>query len=121
MSPAKSYIWEGQALHAELIYIPLLNEGTDVIRPARGVRIGEGVFEVLRCSDYNPDLETLDVPARFYRNLSARTARRWQRARCMLVQKISDGGLCQSNTPTGNDERPGASGASSTRLASAFH
>ena len=37
----------------EEIYIPLINEGTDVWRPAKGRRIKDLIFEVLCPDDYD--------------------------------------------------------------------
>jgi hypothetical protein len=40
------------------IYIPLLNEGTNVFRPTRGLPLGAMRFQVLPTPDYSPELET---------------------------------------------------------------
>ena len=42
----------------ETIYIPLLDEGTDVARPTQGERLEDGTFRVLPTARYNPDDET---------------------------------------------------------------
>jgi len=43
----------------EVIYVELLDEGTFVLRPTRGRRVGQAdVFEVLATDDYDPDTET---------------------------------------------------------------
>jgi hypothetical protein len=39
------------------IYVPLLNEGTSVVRPTRGVDLGGGTYRVLPTQDYDPDDE----------------------------------------------------------------
>jgi hypothetical protein len=39
------------------IYIPLLNEGTDVLRPTRGIVLGPDVVQVLATTDYDPAVE----------------------------------------------------------------
>ncbi len=40
-----------------MIYIRLLNEGSDAWAPAPARRVGGSVFEVLRPSDYHPQAE----------------------------------------------------------------
>lgn len=49
-------------IYAVGIYIPLLNEGTDVIRPTKGAPVGERLFQVLPTPDYSPDLEEWEFP-----------------------------------------------------------
>ena len=39
------------------LYIPLLNEGTTVLRPTTGIVLGPNVVQVLPTSDYDPDVE----------------------------------------------------------------
>jgi hypothetical protein len=39
------------------VYIPLLNEGTDVLRPTTGIVLKPDVVRVVATRDYNPDLE----------------------------------------------------------------
>ena len=39
------------------IYIPLLNEGTDVLRPTKGVVVEPDVVRVVATRDYDPDNE----------------------------------------------------------------
>lgn len=39
------------------IYIPLLEEGTNVLRPTQGIIIDKNVFIVQETSDYDPDEE----------------------------------------------------------------
>ncbi len=46
----------------ETIYIPLLDEGTDVARPTQGVSMGAGIFRVLPTPDYNSESETWEFP-----------------------------------------------------------
>ena len=43
-------------------YVPLLNEGTDVLRPATGVFVGPDVVRVDAPADYDPDLEEWEFP-----------------------------------------------------------
>jgi hypothetical protein len=40
------------------IYVPLLNEGTNVLRPTTGVVIEPDVVRLGATRDYNPDVET---------------------------------------------------------------
>ncbi|MCC6493046.1 MAG: hypothetical protein IT424_08490 [Pirellulales bacterium] len=44
------------------IFVPLLNEGTDVVRPTLGRVIGPSAVEVLPTSDYDPDAEEWQFP-----------------------------------------------------------
>ena len=39
------------------IYVPLLNEGTSVVRPTQGVKLGESVYRVLHTKDHDPNDE----------------------------------------------------------------
>ena len=45
-----------------IVYIPLLNEGTSVVRPAQAIRLRENVYQVLPTSDYDPDDEEWEFP-----------------------------------------------------------
>ena len=40
-----------------VLYIPLLNEGTDVLRPTTGVLLGADIVQVLATPDYDPAIE----------------------------------------------------------------
>jgi hypothetical protein len=44
------------------IHLPLLDEGTDVVRPTLGVELGGGLYLVLPTSDYNPADEKWEFP-----------------------------------------------------------
>ena len=44
------------------IYIPLLNEGTPVLRPARGRKMAGDAYRVLATPDYDPALEEWAFP-----------------------------------------------------------
>jgi len=44
------------------IYIPLLNEGTPVLRPTLGEEVGDGLYRVLSTHDYDPDDEEWQFP-----------------------------------------------------------
>ena len=45
-----------------VLYIRLLNEGTDVLRPTTGVVLGQNVVQVLATSDYDPAIEEWEFP-----------------------------------------------------------
>jgi hypothetical protein len=44
------------------MYVPLLNEGTDVVRPTKGVPLGGTRYKVLPIPDYSADLEEWEFP-----------------------------------------------------------
>ena len=44
------------------IYIPLLNEGTDVLRPATGVFVNPDTVRVESPPDYDPNIEEWEFP-----------------------------------------------------------
>ena len=44
------------------IYIPLLNEGTDVLRPTQGRVLGSDEVQVLATPDYDPADEEWEFP-----------------------------------------------------------
>ncbi len=44
------------------VYVPLLNEGTSVVRPTQGVKLAESVYRILPTSDYDPDDEQWEFP-----------------------------------------------------------
>ncbi len=44
------------------IYIPLLNEGTAVIRPTEGISVGPRMFRVLETPDYDSEDEEWQFP-----------------------------------------------------------
>jgi hypothetical protein len=45
-----------------VVYIPLLNEGTDVLRPTTGVVLGPDTVRVLPTADYDPAAEQWEFP-----------------------------------------------------------
>jgi hypothetical protein len=45
-----------------VLYIPLLNEGTDVLRPTTGIIREPNIVEVLATSDYDPANEEWEFP-----------------------------------------------------------
>jgi hypothetical protein len=44
------------------IFIPLLNEGTDVLRPTQGLVLGPDEIQVLATPDYDPAVEEWAFP-----------------------------------------------------------
>lgn len=46
----------------ETIYIPLLNEGTPVVRPTLGIKIADNTYQVLPTKDYDPAIEEWEFP-----------------------------------------------------------
>lgn len=52
----------GAGSSIDTIYVELLGEGTFVLRPTRGVKLGELRYKILPTDDYNPDLETWQHP-----------------------------------------------------------
>jgi hypothetical protein len=44
------------------LYIPLLNEGTDVLRPTTGLLLGHNIVQVLATVDYDPGVEEWEFP-----------------------------------------------------------
>ena len=45
-----------------LLYVPLLNEGTDVLRPTSGVFVSPDVVRVQAPDDYDPEVEEWEFP-----------------------------------------------------------
>ena len=44
------------------IYVPLLNEGTDVVRPTNGILLAPDIIRVEPTDDYDPELEEWQFP-----------------------------------------------------------
>jgi len=44
------------------IYVPLLNEGTDVIRPTKGIPFGGTRYKILPAAECSADLEEWEFP-----------------------------------------------------------
>jgi len=44
------------------LYIPLLNEGTDVLRPTTGIFVRPDVVRVEPTADYDPEIEEWEFP-----------------------------------------------------------
>jgi hypothetical protein len=45
-----------------VLYVPLLNEGTDVLRPTTGIFVAPDVVRVQAADDYDPDTEEWEFP-----------------------------------------------------------
>jgi hypothetical protein len=43
------------------LHVRLLNEGTEVFRSTRGLKLGGGLFKLVASPDYNPALETWEL------------------------------------------------------------
>ena len=52
----------GSSTNSVEIYISLLNEGTDVLRPTRGLVLGPNQVQVLPTPDYDPTDEEWEFP-----------------------------------------------------------
>lgn len=52
----------GSSTSAVEIFIPLLNEGTDVLRPTQGLVLGSNEVQVLPTPDYDPTVEEWEFP-----------------------------------------------------------
>jgi hypothetical protein len=44
------------------VFVPLLNEGTTVVRPAKAVKLGQDIYRILPTSDYDPNDEEWQFP-----------------------------------------------------------
>ncbi|RLC19092.1 MAG: hypothetical protein DRI57_07590 [Deltaproteobacteria bacterium] len=49
-------------IKTEVIYIPLLNEGTYVFRPAEGLHLGKSIYRILMTEEYDPEDEEWEFP-----------------------------------------------------------
>ena len=47
---------------AQIVYVPLLNEGTSVVRPTQGVKLAESVYRTLPTVAYDPSDEEWEFP-----------------------------------------------------------
>lgn len=52
----------GSSTSAVEIFIPLLHEGTDVLRPTKGLPVGPREVQVLATADYDPAVEEWEFP-----------------------------------------------------------
>lgn len=50
------------SINAVELYVPLLDEGTNVLRPTTGLLLGENVVQVLPTNDYDPSIEAWQFP-----------------------------------------------------------
>ena len=48
---------EGRDLHTETVYVPLRNEGTNVLRPTQEIPLADGSYCLLPTADYDPEVE----------------------------------------------------------------
>jgi hypothetical protein len=48
--------------HIRTVYVPLLNEGTSVVRPTQGIRLSGDIYRVLPTPDYDPNDEEWEFP-----------------------------------------------------------
>jgi hypothetical protein len=48
--------------NADVIYIPLVDEGTTVVRPTLGLPLGDGLYRVEATPSYDPDSEHWEFP-----------------------------------------------------------
>lgn len=52
----------GSSTNTVEIFIPLLNEGTDVLRPTQGLMLGSDEVQILATPDYDPTVEEWEFP-----------------------------------------------------------
>lgn len=45
-----------------VLYVPLLHEGTDVLRPTTGLVLGPDTVQILATKDYDPTIEEWQFP-----------------------------------------------------------
>src|SRR5438045_8435993 len=61
--PEKSYMAVHQDTDSEaVVYVRLLDEGTDVWRPVRATALRDGTFRLLQANGYDPITETWELP-----------------------------------------------------------
>jgi hypothetical protein len=61
--PEKSFMSADQGLNTEtVVYVRLLDEGTEVWRPTRAAPLPDGTFEIAEPEGYDPELETWEFP-----------------------------------------------------------
>jgi hypothetical protein len=46
----------------KIVYVRLLDEGTDVSRPTEAIDLGDGLLRLLPTPNYNPEDETWEFP-----------------------------------------------------------
>ena len=58
----------GSNTEMETVFVRLLDEGTDVMRPVQAERIRPGIFRLFKPTDYDPEYETWEfVPGSLVR------------------------------------------------------
>ena len=63
IKPEKSYMSVPQDTDTEVVvYVRLLDEGTDVWRPVRATPLADGTFRLLEPDGYDPNAETWEFP-----------------------------------------------------------
>lgn len=55
-------MWSAASSNTQMIYVPLLDEGTTVVRPTQGAPLGGGLYRVLATSGYDPNDEHWEFP-----------------------------------------------------------
>ena len=50
------------SINAIEVFVPLLNEGTNVLRPTTGLLLDGNVIQVLPTADYDPTVEEWEFP-----------------------------------------------------------
>jgi len=61
--PEKSYMSAPEDIDTEaVVYVQLLDEGTDVWRPVRATALPDGTFRLLEPDRYDPNVETWEFP-----------------------------------------------------------
>jgi len=65
------------------IYVPLLNEGTDVVRPTQGIVLGSDEVQVLPTPHYDPADEEWEFPP----GTRVRCVREFRNGRELLVAR----------------------------------
>ena len=77
--PEKSYMSADQDTDTKaVVYVRLLDEGTDVWRPVRATALPDGTFRLLKPNGYDPSAETWEFPPS-------------TKVRC-VTRKFADGG-----------------------------
>lgn len=53
---------EETASNIETVYVQLLDEGTIVFRPTKGIRLEESIYKILPTKNYDPEDERWEFP-----------------------------------------------------------
>jgi hypothetical protein len=70
------------------LYIPLLNEGTEVLRPTQGLLLAPDAVQVLATADYDPAVEEWEFPP----GSKVRCVSEMRNGRTLLVARQHVGG-----------------------------